>query len=99
MEQRAVIDESFAGLVSPVQTFEMGRPDIEEGRPGAVLVEEVRAFEVEGGFRKIAEDRDAARIADEQADAGAARPKVRHADLGIVARGVDAPEKAESFKD
>lgn len=99
MEQRAVIDESFAGLVSPVQTFEMGRPDIEEGRPGAALVEEVRAFEAEGGFRKIAEDREAVRIADDQADAGAARPKVRHADLGIVAKGADAPENAESFKD
>lgn len=99
MEQRAVIDESFAGLGSPVQTFEMGRPDIEEGRPGAVLVEEVRAFEAEGGFRKIAEDREAVRIADEQADAGVARPKVRHADLGIVAKGVDAPEAAESLKD
>lgn len=99
MEQRAVIDESFAGLVSPVQTFEMGRPDIEEGRPGAVLVEEVRAFEVEGGFKKIAEDRDAVRAADEQTDAGATRPKVRHADLGIVAKGVDAPEKDESFRD
>jgi hypothetical protein len=99
MEQRAVIDESFAGLVSPVQTFEMGRPDIEDGRPGAVLVEEVRAFEAEGGFKKIAEERDAVRLADEQADAGVARPKARHADLGIVAKGVDAPEAAESFKD
>jgi hypothetical protein len=99
MEQRAVIDESFAGLVSPVQTFEMGRPDIEDGRPGAVLVEEVRAFEAEGGFRKIAEDREAGRIADEQADAGVARPKMRHADIGIVARDVEAPSAGDSLKD
>jgi hypothetical protein len=99
MEQRAVIDETFAGLVAPVQAFEMGRTDIEEGRPGAVLVEEVRAFEAEGGFRKIAEDREAGRVADEKADAGVARPKMRHADIGIVAKDVDVPAASESHKD
>jgi hypothetical protein len=90
MEQRAVIDETFAGLVNPVQTFEMGRPDIEENRPGTVLVEEVRAFEAKGGFKQIAEDREAARIADEKADVAISR-KMKHEDLGIVTNGTDGP--------
>jgi hypothetical protein len=98
MEQRAVIDETFAGLVAPVQTFEMGRPDIEDGRPGSALVEEVRTFEAEGGFKKIADDREAGRVADEQADAAVTRTKVRHAELGIVSRDVDAPS-ADALKD
>ncbi|NTF17494.1 hypothetical protein G6L37_03710 [Agrobacterium rubi] len=88
MEQRAVIDETFAGLVSPKQTFEMGRPELTENRPGTALVEEVRDFDAKGGFRQIAEDRETVRANDEKADAAAGKTK-RHADLGIVTKGVD----------
>jgi hypothetical protein len=77
MEQQQVIDETFAGLSRPSQTFEMGRPDIVEDRPGAVLVAEVRAFEAEGGFGRIAEDRDARRLADEALDDAPRAPRVR----------------------
>jgi hypothetical protein len=90
MEQRAVIDETFAGLSSPAGTFEMGRPDITENRPGAALVAEVHAFEQAGGFRQIAEARDAERTEGDRIDA-AAKKGVRHADLGIVAKGTEQP--------
>jgi hypothetical protein len=77
MEQQQVIDETFAGLSRPSQTFEMGRPDIVDDRPGAVLVAEVRAFEAEGGFERISEDRDARRLADEALDAAPRAPRPR----------------------
>lgn len=62
-----VIDDSFAGLVSPQETHRMGRPDIKEGRPGDTLVAEVARFDAEGGFRKLAEERDRQRALDEAA--------------------------------
>jgi len=60
-----VIDDSFAGLVSPVETHRMGRPDIEKDRPGDVLVAEVARFEAEGGFKKLAREREKDRALDE----------------------------------
>lgn len=77
MEQHQVIDETFAGLSRPAQTFEMGRPDIIEDRPGSVLVAEVRAFEADGGFARIAEERDSRRAADEAADATPRPARIR----------------------
>lgn len=99
MERHAVIDETFAGLANPSMTFEMGRPDITENRPGTALVEEVKKFDAEGGFKKIAEDRDEARIRDEKADAEVIRTKPRHVDLGIVTRGSDEPSAEDALKD
>lgn len=60
-----VIDDTFAGLVTPQEVHRMGRPDIKEGRPGDVLVAEVARFESEGGFRKLAEERGKERALDE----------------------------------
>lgn len=99
MEQRAVIDETFAGLVSPSMTFEMGRPDIVDGRPGAALVEEVQKFDAEGGFKRITEDRETARIEADQADAAVTRKPIKHADLGIVTKGSENVDFADGHKD
>ena len=99
MEQREVIDETFAGLVTPRETFEMGRPDMVEGRPGAALVDVVRKFADDGGFQRIADDREKARMEDETADAAVARKPIRHADLGIVTKGADGHDADEALKD
>lgn len=56
--EAGVIDETFAGLEHPAEVHNAGRPDIKAGRPGEALIAEVRKFASEGGFRKIAEDRD-----------------------------------------
>lgn len=45
-----VIDETFRNLVDPADVHRMGRPDLGTGRPGDVLVEEVRSFASKGGF-------------------------------------------------
>lgn len=99
MEQREVIDETFAGLVTPRETFEMGRPDMVEGRPGAALIDVVQKFEAEGGFQQIAADREKARTEDETADAAIVRKPIRHADLGIIAKGADGHDADEVLKD
>jgi hypothetical protein len=95
MEQHQVIDETFAGLSRPSQTFEMGRPDIVEDRPGAVLVAEVRAFEAEGGFVRIADERDARRAADQALDdapRAPRAPRVRAPAYDVEIKGsYDAP--------
>lgn len=86
MEQHAVIDETFAGLARPTQTFELGRQDIEEERPGAALVAAVQEFEAADGFKKIAADREAARVADEAKDAAVTKTKANTTDFGIVSK-------------
>jgi len=60
-----VIDDSFAGLVAPAEIHRMGRPDVKEGRPGDVLVAEVARFEREGGFKRLAKEREEQRALDE----------------------------------
>jgi len=72
MGQRAidnfgVIDETFAGL-QHATPIEMGRPDIEEDRPGTLLVEAVGQFAADGGFQRIREDRDRERALGETPD-------------------------------
>lgn len=63
-----VIDDTFVGLASPAEIHSIGRPDISEGRPGNLLVEEVARFEQEGGFKELAKEREAKRIEDLDGD-------------------------------
>ena len=97
MEQRTVIDETFAGLASPTQTFELGRPDIVEGRPGAALVAEVRDFEEKGGFKKIAAEREANRI-EAESDIPSKKP-INHVGLDVIMKGSTEPEISDGLKD
>lgn len=97
MEQQQVIDDTFAGLSRPSQTFEMGRPDIVEDRPGAVLVAEVRAFEAESGFEKLADQRDARRKAEEAIDDAPRPARTRTPALDIQTKdSFDAPKLVSS---
>lgn len=97
MEQQQVIDETFAGLARPSQTFELGRPDIVEDRPGAALVAEVRAFEADAGFARLAAYRDAKRAAEEAADNAPRAPRVRDPAFdGIPQDSFDAPTLSSS---
>lgn len=84
MEQHSIIDETFAGIARPTQTFEIGRPDIEDERPGSALIAAVREFEAADGFKKIAETRDAARVAEEKVDASVVRAKGAEVDFAII---------------
>lgn len=55
-----VIGLDLASLTrEPQAIFELGREDITEGRPGQILVEEVRKFQAKGGFRELEAVRDA----------------------------------------
>lgn len=84
-----VIDETFAGLVSPAEVHSIGRPDLTTDRPGDVLVDEVRRFEAEGGFKEIARARAEERRKEEEADA-AAKPRQNLPDFGIKIQSSDA---------
>lgn len=80
-----VIDETFAGLAAPAEIHLMGRPDLSDGRPGQTLVDEVRRFEAEGGFKEIAKSREDLRRAEEAADATVVREALP--DFGITLSG------------
>ena len=94
MEQSAVIDETFAGLADPVQTFEMGRADLTEDRPGAILVAEVRDFRADGGFARLADARDADRVRGEEIDSASKQPRKVH-----DARGVGGHDEGKPSSD
>jgi ABC-type glycerol-3-phosphate transport system substrate-binding protein len=48
---RAVIDQTFAGLLSPLRSFSVGRPDLpDSGRPGPALLAAVAAMTRDGVF-------------------------------------------------
>lgn len=82
-----IIDETFAGLAKPAAVHPMGRDDLVEGRPGEDLVAEVARFEQEGGFKRMAEDRNRARAADEAKDASVRREEP--SDLGARQQRTD----------
>jgi len=86
--EAGVIDETFAGLAEPAEIHRAGRPDIETGRPGDVLVSEVKKFASEGGFKKFAEDRDSLRKKDEEIDASVKRDPLP--DFGVRQQPADA---------
>jgi len=95
-----VIDDTFAGLAAPVEMHRMGRPDIEEGRPGDVLVAEVARFESEGGFKKLAREREEGRARDDAS--GRAGPADPLPDFGVRLPSGEAREldiSAESSED
>jgi hypothetical protein len=50
----SIIDDTFKGLISPLEVHSMGREDITEDRPGDVLVAEVKQFAAAGGFHSKA---------------------------------------------
>ncbi len=55
-----VIGLDLASLTrEPQAVFELGREDITEGRPGQILIDEVRKFQAIGGFRELEQARDA----------------------------------------
>lgn len=76
MTNKEIIDETFSGLVSPTEIHAVGRPDIEADRPGNVLVDEVRKFSSEGGFKRIAEERNARRVELEESDRNTPKKEV-----------------------
>lgn len=88
--EASVIDETFAGLAEPAEIHRAGRPDIEDGRPGDVLVSEVRKFASEGGFRKLADERDSLRKKEEEIDASVKRDPLP--DFGVRQQAADARE-------
>lgn len=89
--EAGVIDETFAGLAEPVEMHRAGRPDIEDGRPGDILVAEVRKFAADGGFKKIAEERDERRKRDDAAEVPSKRDPLP--DFGVR----QAPAEARDF--
>jgi len=85
-----VIDETFAGLQNATP-IEMGRPDIEENRPGTLLVDAVRQFAADGGFQKIREDRDRQRALDDAPDSKVGRDGPLS--ISLPAQPADAPTR------
>jgi len=67
-----IIDDTFAGLVNPIDVIELGK-DTECERPGATLVNAVKQFEKDGGFKLIQEQRNAKITQGEMIDAEARR--------------------------
>jgi len=67
-----VIDDTFAGLLNPRDRIDLGRPDLKE-RPGDTLVEAVRTFEREGGFKALQKMRDERRREAEAPDVRSGR--------------------------
>jgi hypothetical protein len=65
-----VIGLDLASLTrEPQAVFELGREDIVEGRPGQILMSEVKKFQADGGFRALEEIRDQAYQAEKALDA------------------------------
>lgn len=56
MGREMIINDTFRGIPSPTQTFQLGRPDLVD-RPGDALIEIVSAFRAEGGFQRLQDDR------------------------------------------
>jgi hypothetical protein len=65
-----VIGLDLASLTrEPQAVFELGREDITENRPGQILIEEVRKFQADGGFRQLESVRDAEYAKEKELDA------------------------------
>jgi hypothetical protein len=65
-----VIGLDLASLTrEPQAVFELGREDITENRPGQILIEEVRKFQAQGGFRELEAARDAEYASEKELDA------------------------------
>lgn len=86
-----IIDDTFAGLENPINVIELGK-DVDGERPGATLVNAVKQFGKDGGFRLIQEQRNAAIAADETADEITKRNRKIEIEITIPTSG-DALEK------
>jgi len=91
IDNYGVIDDAFSGIAQPQRTIEMGRPDIETDRPGETLVEAVREFARDGGFRAIREERNQQRAKEESA--GRAVRRESPADISLPAIQPDEPAR------
>lgn len=99
MGQRAIdnfgiIDETFASL-QHAKPIEMGRPDIEDERPGTLLVEAVRQFAADGGFQMIREERDRDRAMTDAPD----QKTGRDAPVSISLPSQTAGDRARDHRD
>lgn len=74
IDEGNVIGLDLASLTrEPQAVFELGREDIVEGRPGQILLSEVRNFQASGGFRALEEQRDKEYEAEKVLDAKVAK--------------------------
>lgn len=95
IENYGLIDDSFAGLSRPQRTIDMGRPDLAGERPGATLVEAVRKFERDGGFKALREERDVARHRGQEPDAPTRRDAPIDVSIPTIATEGPALDRSE----
>jgi hypothetical protein len=97
IDNAAVIDETFAGLANASETFEIGN-DVTGERPGAILIDAVKQFEKDGGFKRIQETRNADLVNAEIADAAARAKHKIDLDISLPSRS-NQPEADRDIKE
>lgn len=95
IENDHVIDETFAGLANPAKTIEIGKDDVEGERPGAVLIDAVKQFERDGGFKRIQEKRNEEIAAADATDAAAKKSQTIEIDVTLPATAADLEKDRE----
>jgi hypothetical protein len=91
IDNAGIIDESFSGLANPVETIELGG-DVAGERPGAILIDAVKQFDKDGGFRKIRDDRNADLAAAAAADTAERGSQTIEMDVSLPT-AIGHPEK------
>lgn len=95
-----VIGLDLASLTrEPQAVFEIGREDITENRPGQVLIEEVRKFQANGGFRELEAKRDAEYAREKERDGKIGKREMKEFRVNEAIKPVSAVDLGQENQD